>query len=130
VTGAQIVKGNTAVDTGARGQGAGLTFGGGSSGGETDLKSDFCCPEYLQQILGVIDGNWQKNQPETGSTVLKFTIERSGAITHIEIDRSSGIGVLDREARRALGVSQLPALPAAYTRPVLTIHLTFPYGTQ
>lgn len=128
VTGREIVRGNTAVDTGAKGQGAGLTFGGGGAGGETDLK-DFCCPEYLQQILDTIDGNWNKNQPETGKTIVKFTVGRSGAISNIVIETPSGSGVLDRAARSALLNSQLPRLPAAYPRDTLTVHLTFPYGT-
>jgi outer membrane biosynthesis protein TonB len=128
VTGSQIVKGNTAVDTGAKGQGAGLTFGGGGAGGETDLKS-FCCPEYLQQILDTIDSNWKKDQPEQGKTMMKFTIGRSGAISNIVVEQGSGSGVLDRVARSALLNSQLPSLPAAYPRDTLTVHLLFPYGT-
>jgi TonB family protein len=128
IVGAQVTTGNTAVDTGARGQGAGLTFGGGGMGGETDLQG-FCCPEYLQQLLGTIDAAWNKNQPEHGTAILKFTIQRSGAITDITIEQGSGYGVLDRAARAALLDARLPRLPAAYVSPTLTVHLKFPYGT-
>lgn len=131
VTGPQVVTGNTAVETGARGQGAGLTFGGGFSGGETDL-SNFCCPEYLTHLLNTIDSRWAKIQPERGTTTLKFTIRRDGTIdlANVTVERSSGYGVLDRAARAALSESRLLPLPAAYTNETLTIYLTFPYGTQ
>lgn len=131
VTGQQIVQGNTAVETGARGQGAGLTFGGGGTGGETDL-SNFCCPEYLQHLLSTIEGVWAKNQPERGTTTLKFTIRRSGAIDteNIVVEVPSGYGALDRAARAALFDARLLPLPAGYPNETLTIHLKFPYGTQ
>ena len=130
VTGTQVNAGNTTADTGAKGQGAGLTFGGENGfGGETDLQG-FCCPEYLQGILDVISGSWNKNQPERGKTVLKFTIQRDGRITNVIVETSSGVGVLDRASKAALDQARLPRLPQGYTREMLTIHLTFPYGTQ
>ncbi len=130
VTGPQVQAGSTAVETGAHGQGAGLTFGGGGQGGETDLAS-FCCPQYLQLLLSIIDGNWNKDQPTyRGTTVLKFVIQRDGRITNVSVKQSSGYGVLDRAARAALDQSGLPPLPPDYTNPTLTIDLTFPYGTQ
>jgi outer membrane biosynthesis protein TonB len=131
VMGRQITPGNTAVDTGARGQGAGLTSVAGGLGGETDLK-DFCCPEYLNLILTTIDAGWQKNQPQSGTTVLKFAIRRDGSIDlgSVIVERSSGIPLLDRISRAALVETPLPPLPPQYTNSTLTIHLTFPYGTQ
>ncbi len=131
IVGPQIAPGNTAVDTGARGQGAGLTFGGGGLGGETDLK-DFCCPEYLNQLLTTIDSVWQKNQGGTGTTVLKFAIRRDGSIdlSNVVVEQSSGLGLLDRVSRAALVDARLPPLPPQYTNSTLTIHLKFPYGTQ
>jgi protein TonB len=128
VTGSQISKGNTAVDTGASGQGAGLASGGRFGGGETDL-ANFCCPDYLTSILGSIDSRWNKNYPERGTTVMKFTIARDGTITDIVVQRSSGYGILDRAARAALLGARLQALPAGYTNETLTVHLSFPYGT-
>jgi TonB family protein len=128
--GQRITAGNTPVDTGARSPGAGLAFGGtAGTGGDTDLK-DFCCQEYLTQLLTTIDGVWQKNQPETGTTVLKFTIHRNGRIGEVIVERGSGFGILDRAARAALDEARLLPLPAEYKKDTLTIHLTFPYGTQ
>lgn len=127
VTGQQVAQGNTPVDTGARGQGAGLSFGGGGSGGETDLK-DFCCPAYLQELTARIDQNWQKRQPERGTTEIRFSILRDGTITDVEITGRSGSGVLDRISRNAVTESRMQPLPAAYTTSDrLTIRLKFPY---
>ena len=120
------------MNTGAVSQGAGLSFGGdGLAGGETDLK-DFCCPEYLNQVLSIIDSSWAKNQTERGATVMKFTIARDGSVRDVSVERSSGVGILDRASRSALvdPNTRLPSLPTEYQRPTLTVHLTFPYGTQ
>lgn len=130
ITGPQVTTGSSPVDTGARGQGTGLTSSGRGLGGEVDLPSDFCCPEYLTEVLSTIDGVWKKNQEEVGTTVLKFTLHRDGRVTDIIVERPSGYGVLDRASRAALDDARLPRLPPAYTRDTLTIHLTFPYGTQ
>jgi TonB family protein len=128
VTGSQITKGNTQVDTGASGQGAGLASGGRFGGGETDL-ANFCCPDYLNSILTMIDSRWNKNHPERGETTIKFTIGRDGTISNIVVERSSGYGTLDRAARAALlDARVLPRLPDGYTRETLTVHLKFPYG--
>ena len=128
-TGAQIVTGSTAVETGARGQGVGLMQGGGGMGGEADMLA-FCCPEYVRHLLSTIDGNWAKNQPEQGLAILKFTIRRDGSIHDIVVEKSSGSGPLDRIAKAALQDSRLLRLPPEYKRETLTIHLTFPYGSQ
>ena len=127
VTGQAVTQGNTAVDTGASGQGAGLASGGRLSGGETDL-ANFCCPAYLDSMTTAIDSRWNKNQPERGTTTLKFTVTRDGSITNITIEQQSGYGVLDRAARAALIDARLPPLPADYTRETLTVYLKFPYG--
>jgi periplasmic protein TonB len=130
-TGRQVARGSTPVDTGAVGQGAGLSFGGDEGlGGMTDL-ADFCCEWYLTQMTAAIDGNWRKNQPERGgTTILKFTVARNGAIQDVALEQSSGNNVLDRAARAALRDTTLPALPGEYTSDTLIIHLKFPYGSQ
>lgn len=125
-TGQQVTQGNTPVDTGARGQGAGLTFGGGGTGGETDLSS-FCCPEYLQLLIGKVYETWRKDQPERGTAEVRFTIDRGGRVSSVEVARSSGSSILDRISRAA--ITDLPPLPLppAYTGSVLTIRMVFPY---
>lgn len=127
-TGRQITRGSTAVDTGATGQGIGLSFGGGRGGGATNL-GDFCCPAYIGTLLERIQANWRANQPEArGTTRMKFVIRRDGRIEDIVVERSSGSERLDRVSRAALMDTRLPPLPAAYTEDTLLIHLDFPYG--
>ena len=125
-TGPQLTQGNTPVDTGARGQGQGLTFGGGGTGGETVL-ADFCCPEYIALLTQQIDRHWQKVQPQRGTTVLRFSILRDGSIADLEVIKPSGSSLLDRTSRRALESAELPPLPPQYKAEKLTVNLTFPY---
>ena len=125
-TGPQLTQGNTPVDTGARGQGQGLTFGGGGTGGETNL-ADFCCPEYIALLTQQIDANWQKAQPQRGTTVIRFSILRDGSIADLTVIKPSGSPLLDRASQRALLAAKLPALPSQYKAERLTVNLTFPY---
>lgn len=118
--------GSTVADTGGTGIGFGLSTGGGGAGGEINL-GDFCCPEYLSTLLQVIQRNWNPKQGVAGTVSVKFTIQRDGRITGIEVARSSGYAILDLAAQRAVALSTLPPLPAAYTNPTLTIHLNFQY---
>lgn len=119
--------GATRTDTGARGQGFGLTTGGaGGSGVQLDV-SDFCCPEYIEQMVTLIQRNWQQNQGVRGSTVMKFTIARGGSIQGILVERPSGFLALDLAAERALLVTRLPELPLQFPNPTLTVHITFEY---
>jgi protein TonB len=129
VTGPQVTKGNTAVETGARGQGTGLTFEPGAGGGETDLQ-DFCCPEYLTHLLSTIDAQWDRTVVGLrGTTVIRFEVLRSGQIVNAKISKSSGRPQLDRLAQRALlPPTKLLPLPAQYTEERLIINLSFPYG--
>lgn len=128
-TGRQVQTGTSAVETGARGIGAGLTVGGGGAGAQLKVDSDFCCPAYLQEVVTRISGVWRSVQPEHGTTVLIFTIQRDGKITDITPETSSGSSLLDRLSRATLMDPrlQLPPLPAEYTAEKLTIHLSFPY---
>ncbi len=129
VTGPQVTQGNTAVETGSRGQGSGLTVNPGlGTGGETDLIN-FCCPEYLVHLQSEIESRWDKaGTGERGVTVLRFEVQRSGAITQVTVSKPSGSGSLDRLARRAVDLARLRPLPAEYTGDRLIIHLEFPYG--
>jgi hypothetical protein len=67
--------GSAKIETGARGQGFGLSSagGGGVSGLQLDV-TNFCCEEYLQEMVRRIQANWQQNHGVVGSTVMRFTI--------------------------------------------------------
>jgi len=106
----------------------GLTTGGGGGTGGYVEAGDFCCPEYLGTMVSMISQNWNQLQMVPGETLMKFSIQRDGRLTNIEVERSSGYVALDNAAQRALlATAQLPALPAAYPEPQLVVHLIFQY---
>lgn len=128
-TGDEVRQGSTRAETGARGQGFGLSAGGGGFGGVTLDVANFCCPEYLELMVTAIRRNWVQNQGIVGTTTMKFTIDRNGSIRDVQVERSSGFPPLDIAAQRALLVTgQLPPLPSAYPNPTLTVHMIFEYS--
>jgi TonB family protein len=124
--GKEIEKGSAVAQTNAKGQGFGLSSGGGGAGGYLEV-SDFCCPEYLATMRSQILRNWDSRQGAVGLVHLRFVIQRDGRIADISVERSSGVQTLDLFARRALMLTKLPPLPAAYTEPALAVHLMFEY---
>jgi len=113
------------VDTGGTGTQTGLTLGGGGTGGSINL-ANFCCPEYLSTMIQLINRNWDSKQQVKGQTVMRFTIERDGRISSLEVQQSSGYFALDQTAQRALVLTrQFPPLPPQYTGEQLTIELVF-----
>ncbi len=123
-------EGSTRVDTPrVRGPGFGLSSSGtNSSASAVTLDvSDFCCNEYLDQMVVAIRRNWDQNQGVVGSTTMVFTVLRNGTIQAPQVERSSGFAVLDNAAMRALQLSRLPPLPAAFENPTLTVHLRFDF---
>ncbi len=127
--GDKITPGSTPADTGVRGQGFGLTTGGGAgSGSSLEITGDFCCPEYLGTLVARIRAAWNSNQGARGASLIRFTIHRDGSITDATIFQSSGLVTLDNAALRAVLVTRtLPPLPDAYTNPTLTMRLSFEY---
>jgi TonB family protein len=124
---AEATTGTTPLDTGAKGAGFGLTTGGGGTSGYLDV-ADFCCPDYLTTMIQLIQANWAGKQSVAGETMMKFTIQRDGRLTNIQMERSSGYFALDQTSQRSLLLTrQLPPLPAAFTEPTLTVHLNFQY---
>jgi len=123
----QPQEGSTRVDTGARGQGFGLTSGGGGGTGVTVDTANFCCPEYLSQMVTLIQRNWQSNQGVAGKLVMKFTISRAGTIENVQVEQSSGFLAHELAAQRALLLTRLPELPLQYPNPTLGVHMIFEY---
>lgn len=121
--------GSAPVNTGARGQGFGLSGGGGSGRGVQLDVGNFCCPEYLEQMVTLIQRNWQQNHGVVGATVMRFTIGRDGTLGAISVEQSSRFVALDSAADRALRLTQrIAPLPAAFPNPTLTVHMTFDYN--
>jgi TonB family protein len=126
--GFETQKGSTTVETGVRGQGFGLsTNGGGGSGSTLDVK-DFCCPEYLQDMISRIRANWVEQQQSVGVVVMKYTILRNGTITDAKIEEPSNIYALDAASQRAMALTpKVAPLPGAFPEDHLTVHLRFEY---
>lgn len=127
-TGTEVSEGSARADTGARGQGFGLTTGGGGGAGAYLDVGDFCCPEYLETVVQRIQQNWSSKQNIAGTTLVKFTIRRDGTLADVQVERASGFVALDMTAHRAVMITQrVPPLPARFPNPTLTVHLTFEY---
>jgi TonB family protein len=112
--GAEIKEGAARVRTG----GAAIPFGGlasqagGGTGGVQLDVANFCCPEYIALMTGLIRKNWNPNMGAGGQPVVKFTIRRDGVLTNIELEKSSGQSLLDLEARRAVhNTAKIPPVP-------------------
>ena len=128
-TGTEIKSGSAAVKTGgAAVPFGGLTTGGGGTGGARVDVPNFCCPAYLEQMVQMIQRNWNRNQGATGTVQMKFTVRRDGLIMNVEVEEPSNIAMLDLESQRALlKTRQLPQLPREFTENTLTVHLIFDY---
>jgi TonB family protein len=126
--GAQRAFGSSMADTAVRGQGFGLSTGGGAGSGSTLDVADFCCPDYLFAMVERIRSVWAQNQGARGECIVKFTIQRDGTISTYEVEKPSGNVSLDLASQRAVAMTRkLPALPDAFPNPTLTVHLNFKY---
>jgi TonB family protein len=127
--GAEPSSGQGIAETGARGRGFGLASGGGGGGAGYRLDvGDFCCPEYIARSIERIRGNWNARAEVPGDVEVRFTIQRNGTITNVEVERTSGFQALDINAQRALILTrQLDPLPAQFPNSTLTVYLTFQY---
>jgi TonB family protein len=120
--------GSTVAVTGARGEGFGLSSGGGPGSGSRLDVADFCCPDYLVTMVTRIKSNWSERQNISGLVIIKFTIRRDGTLEDISLEQSSGFPIADLNAQRAVTLTrQLPPLPDAFPNPTLTVHLNFQY---
>jgi TonB family protein len=126
--GAEIQAGSALAETGTRGQGFGLSTGGGPGAGSRLDVADFCCPDYLVLMTERIKAAWNQNQGVSGNTLVEFTIQRDGRMTDVSVEKPSGYPALDLSAQRAILVTrQIPPLPGAFPNPTLTVHLNFAY---
>ncbi|MEP6782314.1 MAG: TonB C-terminal domain-containing protein [Acidobacteriota bacterium] len=125
--GEEIRQGSSIAQTTARGQGfGGLSSGGGGNGVQLEV-TNFCCPEYLATMSALIKANWNGQQNAAGLTRMRFVIQRNGRISDVTVLDSSGVQILDFYAERALKLTTLPPLPAAYPDGALAVRLAFEY---
>ncbi len=124
--GAEVQSGTAVAVTGARGQGFGLSTGGGLGIGAKLDVGDFCCPAYIQFMNDRIMSNWNRQAEVGGDVTVKVTIQRDGRLTDTSVEQTSGYSALDISARRAIELTRtLTPLPAEYPNPTLIVHLTF-----
>ncbi|MGH9339287.1 MAG: energy transducer TonB [Acidobacteriota bacterium] len=101
--------GRAAGSGGGFGPGSGVQLGSGTGEGIFDSW-------YARQVERRIGENWLKGLmgelKRTVQTVISFEIRPDGRIEGIQIEKSSGIGSVDRAAQRAVEASNpLPPLP-------------------
>jgi TonB family protein len=126
--GTQKSAGEALAYTGARGQGFGLSTGGGPGSGSSLDVADFCCPDYIVTMIDRIRSTWQQNQGTSGMVLVKFTIQRDGKIVDASVERGSTSPLLNTAALRAvLQTRSLNPLPGQFPNPSLTVHLNFEY---
>jgi TonB family protein len=127
-TGPEVKQGTARVETGGQTTPfGGLATGGGGAGTAYTDYANFCCPEYLTTMVQLVQRNWQQQQGLDGTVVVKFTIQRNGLLTDIEVEKQS-VPFLNLAAQRAVvATRQLPPLPAAFTSDQLTVHLVFQF---
>ena len=126
--GDKITPGTAIAETGVRGQGFGLSTGGGPGASATLDVANFCCPDYVVTMVDRIRRNWAMNQGTSGQVVVRFVIQRDGTITEHEVEKSSGSPVLDLASLRAVVQTKgVPPLPAQFPGQTLPVHLIFEY---
>ncbi len=107
----------------AAGAAGGLSFGTSVEG----LDVDFPFSYYVEQILSLIGANWFKpDVPEGTACIVAFRIQRSGQVTDVRLDASSGLPFYDRAAVRAVySANPLPPLPSEFQGDQLGVRLRF-----
>ncbi len=116
--------------SGSGGVGDGL----GSSFSSQIGLSNFPFTYYLQIITARVSGNWFTSLVDPGikgnfQTTVYFKIHKSGQISDLKIQESSGVRSLDLSAMRAVQTSSpFPPLPIDYEDEYLGIYLIFEHS--
>ncbi len=90
---------------------------------------------YLNVVQNKISEQWVAPPVEMAGrsyqVVIKFRLHRSGRISDVEIERTSGNGYYDDAGKRAvLSVGPLPPFPPYVTEEVLETHFSFTVGEE
>ena len=103
---------------------------GGEGGFGTGTGRPFPFPWYIENVIDKIELSWKKpflaEQSKDYKTVVYFIISRTGKVSGVKTEESSGITALDRSCESAiLGAAPFPPLPNQWTEPVIAFRLTF-----
>ncbi len=103
--------------------GTALSFGADVAGFDTDFPFSY----YVQQLVSLIGANWfRPDSPDGSVCTVSFRIQRSGQVTDVTVESSSGVSYYDRAAVRAVyAANPLPPLPTDYRNEQLGVHLRF-----
>jgi outer membrane biosynthesis protein TonB len=123
-TGRAVTTGSTRAETGVTGMSSGLQIGGGV--GNINSLDEFCCKAYLGDIENRIKRLVDFAQQERGKVIVRFTIQRNGSVTDVQIDQPA-TPLLNMASQRPFVRLQLPPLPPEFTGPWLTLRLTLEY---
>jgi TonB family protein len=89
-------------------------------------QSDFPFTWYLQLVERRIRDKWKPLAGGGNRPLIMFEITRSGRVTKIVTQRSSGDERFDLGANRAISDAQpFPELPPEFKEPLLRVHLEF-----
>jgi TonB family protein len=127
------------------GGGRGLDMGEPGSGGDPGLAEAgplsfetqwYDWGDYASSMVSQIRYHWYANMPQIirtgmkGVVTIRFTIQRSGQITNIEILQSSGVPPYDFAAKKAIELaSPLKPLPQDFPNPNERVTCMFYYNT-
>ena len=126
--------------------GGGNGFDLGAAGGEKGFAeagplsfetSWYDWGDYAQSMVSKIRVNWYANMPQIirtgmqGVVTIRFTIQRDGRVTDIEILKSSGVPPYDFAARKAIELSSpLNPLPKDFPNPDERVTAMFFYNME
>jgi TonB family protein len=91
------------------------------------FDAEFPFSYYVQQLVSLIGANWfRPDAPDETLCTVSFRIQRSGQVSDVKIESSSGVSYYDRAAIRAVfAANPLPPLPTDYRNEQLGVHLRF-----
>lgn len=117
----------TEVDLPSAGNGGDAVGASSFGAAVSSFDADFPFAYYVDQLQSLIGANWLKpNVPDGTASVVAFTIQRSGQVTDVRLERASGVSVFDRAAVRAVyAANPLPPLPPEYRADQLGVHIRF-----
>lgn len=117
--------------------GAGDDLGHAETGPMSFETQWFEWGDYATHMVARIRYHWYSNMPQIirtglrGIVTIRFTIQRDGRITDVEIISSSGVPPYDNAAKRAIELaSPLEPLPANFPKPSERVTARFFYNSR